>query len=561
VDRPARSILVALFLLGSLAVLPQPRAAAANYTPATVADLIADITAANASSENDVIDLGGQTFTLTTVNNITDGNNGLPSILSSATAGELTIQNGTIKRSTAGGTPNFRILEVASGGVLHLDHVLLSNGNAGANNGGAVDNLGSLSVASSTISNNTTSADGGGLFSGGSITVGSSTISNNVASGEGGGLYYGAAATVFSSTIALNNAAGNGGGIGNTVNGAIRLFSSTIAGNSTSATGGGISGGGVSLISVIVANNTATVTSPDSSGTFASESHNLIGNGSGTSFVNGVNNDIVGTTSNPIDPMLGGLVDNGGPTSTMALGPTSLAINNGANPLALQFDQRGAPRSVGGQPDIGAFEVFVPHLAVTLAGTGSGSVTSSPSGISCPSTCSSHPPFDSGVQLTAHQDPGSVFDGWSGDCTGTGTCDLDMTTDKSVTATFRALPGVTISNVRKTEGDSGTKRFVFHVTLSSPAVGGETLDYATAAGTANRTDFVPTSGTLTFAAGQTIAPIVVLVKGDRNVERNETFLVRLSNPSGLVLVDPKGVGVIVNDDSPPPPPCSGVCSG
>ena len=528
-DRPARSILVALFLLGSLAVLPQPPSAAANYNPTTVSELVTDMTAANATPDDDVIDLGGQTFTLTVTNNVADGNNGLPSIPSSATAGELTLQNGAIQRSSAGGTPAFRILEIASGGVLHLDHVVLSNGDAGANNGGAVDNLGTLTVASSTISNNATSADGGGIFSSVSLSVGSSTISNNLASGEGGGIYFGGTATVFSSTIASNTATGAGGGIGNTSNGTIRVFSSTIAGNSTSGTGGGISGGGLSLISAIVATNTATASSPDCNGTFALESHNLIGNNSGCPILNGVNGDLVGTNASPLDPMLGGLANNGGPTLTMALSASSPAINSGANPLSLQFDQRGAPRNVGGQPDIGAFEYFVPHLAVTLAGTGSGSVTSSPSGISCPSTCSSDPAFDHHIQLTAQQDPGSAFDGWSGDCTGTGTCDLDMTTDKNVTATFRALPGASISNVRKTEGNTGTKRFVFHVTLNSPAVGGETVDYATAPGSATAgSDFVATSGTLTLTAGQTTAPIVVLVKATRrwNPTRSSRYLSR-----------------------------------
>ena len=53
------------------------------------------------------------------------------------------------------------------------------------------------------------------------------------------------------------------------------------------------------------------------------------------------------------------LADNGGPTFTHALDPTSPAIDHGSNPLALDFDQRGAPnvRVFGSAPDIGAFEL------------------------------------------------------------------------------------------------------------------------------------------------------------------------------------------------------------
>ncbi len=77
-------------------------------------------------------------------------------------------------------------------------------------------------------------------------------------------------------------------------------------------------------------------------------------------------------------------------------------------------------------------------LSVTPAGTGSGTVSSSPSGISCPSTCSAN--FASGtvVTLTAAVGSGSTFAGWSGACTGTGTCSVTMSAAKSVTATFNA---------------------------------------------------------------------------------------------------------------------------
>jgi hypothetical protein len=73
---------------------------------------------------------------------------------------------------------------------------------------------------------------------------------------------------------------------------------------------------------------------------------------------------------------------------------------------------------------------------ITSAGTGSGSVTSSPSGISCGADCSE--PYLSGasVTLTATPASSSAFSGWSGACGGMGTCAVTMTSNLSVTATF-----------------------------------------------------------------------------------------------------------------------------
>ena len=79
---------------------------------------------------------------------------------------------------------------------------------------------------------------------------------------------------------------------------------------------------------------------------------------------------------------------------------------------------------------------FTFPLTVLKAGTGGGSVTSSPSGISCGTTCSSS--FDGGTVLTlsATPDGSSTFAGWSGACSGAGTCAVTMDAAKTVTATF-----------------------------------------------------------------------------------------------------------------------------
>ncbi|MGH2984129.1 MAG: PKD domain-containing protein [Solirubrobacterales bacterium] len=75
-------------------------------------------------------------------------------------------------------------------------------------------------------------------------------------------------------------------------------------------------------------------------------------------------------------------------------------------------------------------------LTVSKDGTGSGTVTSSPAGISCGDSCQAS--FDAGtlVTLTASPDASSTFSGWSGACSGTGTCQVTMDQARSVTATF-----------------------------------------------------------------------------------------------------------------------------
>ncbi len=76
-------------------------------------------------------------------------------------------------------------------------------------------------------------------------------------------------------------------------------------------------------------------------------------------------------------------------------------------------------------------------LSVALAGSGSGTVTSSPAGVDCGSTCSYDFPSGTEVILTATAAPGSSFAGWSGaGCSGIGSCEVTMSAAESVTATF-----------------------------------------------------------------------------------------------------------------------------
>ena len=83
------------------------------------------------------------------------------------------------------------------------------------------------------------------------------------------------------------------------------------------------------------------------------------------------------------------------------------------------------------------FSVPTSTLAVTRTGSGSGTITSVPSGIGCPVTCAAAYAPGTRVTLTAQADLGSIFGGWSGGgCSGTGTCTLTLGADTTVTATF-----------------------------------------------------------------------------------------------------------------------------
>ncbi|MEI4474241.1 beta strand repeat-containing protein, partial [Frigidibacter sp. MR17.24] len=104
------------------------------------------------------------------------------------------------------------------------------------------------------------------------------------------------------------------------------------------------------------------------------------------------------------------------------------------------------------------------------------------------------------------------------------------------------------------EGDSGTTAFSFTLTRSGITTGVSSVAWAVTGGTANAADFggsLP-SGTVTFAAGQTVRTITLQVSGDTVQEEDETFTVTLSNPTGAALNTTSATGTILNDDNAPP---------
>ncbi len=232
--------------------------------------------------------------------------------------------------------------------------------------GGGIFNTGAATVSNSSFTENS-SGSGGGIYnnSNSTLTVTNSTFNNNSAT-DGGGFYNFGTVTVTDNTFTSNSAA-DGGGIYNSTydDSTLTVNNSTFTGNSATSGGGIYNVGNLTLNNTIVAGNTGTGTSDDDvSGTVSSTSaFNLIGDGTGITNLNQLaQSNLIGTTADPINPLLGPLAYNGGPTQTMALLPGSPAINAGSNALAvdaqLTTDQRGAgfSRVVNGTVDIGAFE-------------------------------------------------------------------------------------------------------------------------------------------------------------------------------------------------------------
>jgi len=349
--------------------------------------------ATNGAGIFNFIRFSGDTGILTVSNSTLSGNTASGNAntngggILNASGGSLTVSNSTISNNSA--TNGGGILN-GSGGSLTLSNSTISNNSASAF-GGGLSNIGSLTITGSTISGNSASISGGGIFnaSTGNFTVSNSTISGNSAN-YGGGIYHdttGGTATVSNSTLSGNSAkygggilnrliltisnstiSGNsastlgGGGINNDNNGYLKIFNATISDN-IAFSGGGIRNNGIlKIANTIIANskNISNTAIDDYAGAGlislispATVSNNLVTKGSLTSGV--------ATTVTSAQINLGPLVNNGGPTLTMALGAGSVATGTGnafisnASPI-FGLDQRGVARS-STAPSIGAFEI------------------------------------------------------------------------------------------------------------------------------------------------------------------------------------------------------------
>jgi hypothetical protein len=112
-------------------------------------------------------------------------------------------------------------------------------------------------------------------------------------------------------------------------------------------------------------------------------------------------------------------------------------------------------------------------LTVIKSGSGSGVVSSSPTGIDCGATCSSDFGVGTSVTLTPTPANDSTFSGWSGACSGSGSCEVTMGSDKTVAAAFATkTPGTppnTVISKAKINQDNDSAKFTFTASDGSKA--------------------------------------------------------------------------------------------
>jgi predicted outer membrane repeat protein len=299
------------------------------------------IQAANASAGPDTItfdpSLNGQVITLsgTALPDITDG---------------LTINGAGI---AIDGNAVSGLFTIQSGVSVSLNDMTLSNGSDGT--GGAINNLGNLSVTDCTLTGNAASVAGGAVSNQGTLTLTNCTLSGNNCQQQGGAIANSGTLTIVNSTVVYNhdnlgNSAVVSGGIYNAA-GSLSLDNTIVAGNTKNS--GPASPGDIAVGGGTITGRYNLIGDPSSAGGLTAANHNVLGDGNG--HLEPASLVIVGTSP----------ANNGGPTLTFALAAGSPAIDAGNNTLAvdagsqsLATDQRGTgfARVVHFSVDIGSFE-------------------------------------------------------------------------------------------------------------------------------------------------------------------------------------------------------------
>jgi CSLREA domain-containing protein len=339
--------------------------AVAGNSGGAIANLGTLILTHSTVARNSGVGISNRGATLTLTNSAVVGNSGTGIV---NLGGTLALTQSTVADNSGGGISQFR-------GTATLTKARIV-GNTTSGEGGGIANFhGRFTLTNSTVAGNS-AGDGGGIANrdGSTLTLTNSTVAGNSAiNGFGGGIFNRVTVRLVATITATNstvsgNSAGFGGGISNQSGaageGVVRLTNSTVARNSATGAGGGIRQGDleafIELSNTLVARNSAP-TGPDVLA--ASEfsilaSFSLIGNGSGSGITNTNGNQVgnVPPNSSPIDPRLGALADNGGPTRTHALQLGSPAIDAASTPDCPTTDQRGVLRPQGAACDIGSYE-------------------------------------------------------------------------------------------------------------------------------------------------------------------------------------------------------------
>src|SRR5438270_3853088 len=451
---------------------------------------------------------------------------------------------------------------------------------------------------------------GGGLYFYGDhfATVRRTTISGNTA-WNGGGVYTRNNQVTFENVTIANNAAqsavtpGLGGGVSIVDSPTSAQFNeTTITNNTAQSGGGGINGNAgttATLYNSIVANNTGGPNPDINSAGTVNATYTLIKT-PGTTTIGGGTGNITGS-----DPNLGALADNGstvlaGDPSGTQLHPqtkaqsTNSPVVDAGDPAFVgppTSDERGAARIQNGRVDMGAVEIPPPTISivapaatnegnsgttpfvftVTLSSASTNTVTVAYMTVDGTATSTAGAPGNpdytaqSGtVTFTPGQTSKTITVNVNGDVVFEPNETFSVTLSSPTNATIATptgtttilnddnQPSISINSPSQPEGNAGTSLMPFTVSLSAASTQTITVNYATADGTATApSDYVATSGMLTFTPGQTTQTINVTINGDTTNEPNETFNVNLSSPTNATISNTMGTGTIQNDDAVP----------
>lgn len=318
----------------------------------------------------------------------------------------LTMNGGVVSDNYSAGTAGGGGGIFSDGTPLTLNKVIVQDNRVDTAYGGGIDSgNGELFLNHSVVRDNT-GTFGGGMENDGAVHATDSVFEGNLAE-DGGAVYDGACGAFIGTNVTAsgNTATAQGGGF--RVNGSdLFLLSSTVTHNQAGTTPGDSAVGGgiaaitfgscpeeVTLTNTIVAGNTDDgggtpiardcVEQNSTPGVFISNGYNIIGDDTDC-FITPTTGDQFGTYASPIDPGLKPLAFNGGPLTALetdALASGSPAINH-ANPAAGSCpttDARGAPRSLGGRCDVGAYELVTCHgVVVDRVGTAGNNNSANP---------------------------------------------------------------------------------------------------------------------------------------------------------------------------------------
>ncbi|HEY0142229.1 MAG TPA: Calx-beta domain-containing protein [Thermoanaerobaculia bacterium] len=436
------------------------------------------------------------------------------------------------------------------GGRLYLDRTDVSDNLARNGGGGGLALFSTDTIISdSTFSGNTANDNGGGLaLYGGALDMTSTTFSGNtVTGGDGGGIYFylyggGDAGTIRHSTIVDNQAAYYGGGI---------ALSNAYYDTPSTAT--------LHLDHTIVANNSAPTDSDLYADSGIFEARFSLIETVGAAPITDLGGNITG-----VDPQLGALQDNGGPTRTHAPLPGSPLLDAG-NPAFVPppaTDQRGFDRTFStidiGSVEAGPFIQFDPvsltvseddgsvMLTLTITGTPENPVSVHYTAISGSATAGSDftastgtvtwgtgdtapktiniPITDDGVTEGAEMFSVVLSGPEGGAVLGNGSTATVTIGDAVVT------PGAIEFSPANVTIDENGATLTLTVTRTAGSEGAISATYATASGTATAgSDFTTTSGTVSFADGDTTPRTIdIPILDDTLVEGDEIFTVTLT---------------------------------